>query len=136
MNLEELYKKFPKESDLILLIEDVFWDKCPTCPYCLSKNYSQRKKNSKDYKIPRYHCNNCNTDYTVLVNSIFQNTKLQLHKWILAIIEILDSDTIPSVRRLAEKLNISKDTALRIRTSILNNITETNLAEIKRRIIS
>jgi len=134
MNLEELYKKFPNESDLISLIEDVFWDKCPTCPYCLSKNYSIRKTNRKDYKIPRYHCNNCNTDYTVLVNSIFQNTKLKLHKWILAILEILDSDEIPSIRMLAENLKISKDTALRIRMLIVDNIAEPNFREIKRRI--
>lgn len=127
MNLNELYEKFPEENDLIKLIEEVFWKKQPTCPYCESKNYSQRKINGGKYKTSRYHCNNCNTDYTVLVNTIFQNTKLQLHKWILALMVVIDSNGLISVRNLAKELNVSKDTALRMRTLILKSIIEKTL---------
>ena len=117
MNIVEIYEKFPKQSDCIEFLEKINWCNQPTCPYCSSKQHTTRKSDDK-YNANRYHCNTCNTDYTVLVGTIFQNTKLPLQKWFLAICLILNSKKCISSRQLARYLKVTKDTAWLIQTRV------------------
>lgn len=106
--LNKIYKKFPDENSCIMALEKIMWDNNPVCPYCKSNNYS-RVKNSE-----RYHCNNCNTSYSVTVNSIFHKTKIPLQKWFyIMYLKEANKLDIP-VRNLGDELNITKDTANRI----------------------
>jgi len=110
MNLIEIFEKFPTQADCIKFLEGVKWQYEPTCPYCNSKSHTARKNDSK-YQTSRYHCNTCNTDYTVLIGTIFQNTKLPLQKWFLGICLILNAKKGISSRELARDLKVTKDTA-------------------------
>jgi transposase-like protein len=62
-------------------------------------------------KENRYHCNNCNTSYSVMVGTIFENTKLDFQKWFLAISLVLNSKKGISSRQLAKNIEVTKDTA-------------------------
>ncbi|MCL2760479.1 MAG: transposase [Desulfuromonadales bacterium] len=123
MNIVEIYEKFPKQSDCIEFLETIKWENQPTCPYCSSKQHTSRKDGK--YNMNRYHCNTCNTDYTVLIGTIFQNTKLQLQKWFLAICLILNGEKGISSRQLSRDLKVTKDTAcliqLRVREVMKQN---------------
>jgi len=69
-------------------------------------------------KEGRYHCNNCNTSYSVTVDTIFHNTKLPLQKWFLAISIILNAKKGVASRQLARDIEVTKDTAWRIQMQI------------------
>lgn len=47
------------------------------CPYC-GKHHCKMSKNG------RFHCTGCNKNFSCLVGTIFENTKLPLIKWFLA----------------------------------------------------
>jgi len=119
MNLEDIYNKFPDKNSCIQFLEFTRWDYKPTCPYCGSNRYSSL---SKEY---RYHCNECNTSYSVTVGTMFHKTRLDFQKWFYSILEYTNTTEGISSRQLSESINTTKDTSWRIlntiRKSLLND---------------
>lgn len=117
MNIIQIYKQFPTEEACLLHLEKVKWSGKPVCPYCKSVNQTPMKSEH------RYHCNNCNTSYSVTIGTIFHNTKLDLQKWFLAIALILNAYKGISARQLARDLEVNKNTAwfmaMRIRNAMI-----------------
>jgi transposase-like protein len=118
MNIPQLYKQFPTQQDCIKHLELVRWNNEPTCPYCNSKNQSPLPKEN------RYHCNTCNTSFSVTVGTIFHKTKIDLQKWFLAISLVLNAKKGYSARQLGRDLNVTKDTAWRIFMQIRKSLVE------------
>lgn len=112
MNLVEIFELYPTEDDCISHLEQLRWDNNPRCPYCNSTNSTNLKQEK------RYHCNTCNTSYSVTVGTIFHNTRLPLQKWFLALCLILNARKGLSARQLARDLKVNKDTAWRISMKI------------------
>ena len=117
MDIVKVYKDFPTQKDCIAYLEKTRWNNEPICPYCKSKNSTAMKEEQ------RYHCNNCNTSYSVTVGTIFHKTKLELQKWFLGISLILNAKKGISSRQLARDLDVNKNTAwymsMRIRRAML-----------------
>lgn len=105
MNIIQVYKQFPTQADCIKHLEKVRWHNEPVCPYCNSKNQTPLPKEQ------RYHCNNCNTTFSVTVQTIFHKTKCDLQKWFLAISLTLNAKKGISARQLARDIEVTKDTA-------------------------
>lgn len=105
MNIIEVYKRFPTHEDCLDYLEFVRWSGEPTCPYC------QSPKSSPMPNERRYHCNNCNTSYSVTVGTIFHKTHLDLQKWFLALSLVLNAKKGISARQLARDLEVNKNTA-------------------------
>jgi transposase-like protein len=104
-HIADIYKKFPAKEDCIRLIEKVRWSNKPVCPHCFSHRISPMKKEF------RYHCNSCNISFSVTVKTLFHNTRIPLQKWFAAIEIFKQNGKIISVRKLAETLDVNKDTA-------------------------
>jgi transposase-like protein len=116
MNIVTIYEKFPTAADCITHLERVSWHGKPICPYC---------KSDRTTSMPsefRHHCNNCNTTFSVTVDTIFHHTHLDLQKWFLAISLVLNAKKGISARQLARDLNVNKNTAwymgMRIRNAM------------------
>lgn len=105
MNIIQIYKKFPDQKACIDHLELVRWNNVPTCPYCKSTKQTPAKDSH------RYHCNSCNTSYSVTVGTIFHKTKADLQKWFLAITLVLNAKKGISARQLARDIEVTKDTA-------------------------
>lgn len=118
MNIVSVYKKFPTQAACIAHLEHVRWNGTPVCPYCNSTNQSPLPKEN------RYHCNNCNTTFSVTVGTIFHKTKMDLQKWFLAIALTLNAKKGISARQLARDIEVTKDTAWRIMMQIRKSFTE------------
>jgi transposase-like protein len=118
MNIIEVYQKFPTQQDCINHLEKVRWNNEPICPYCKSKNQTPMKKEN------RYHCNTCNTSYSVMVGTIFENTKLDFQKWFLAISLMLNAKKGISARQLARDIDVNKNTAWYVLMRLRNAMTE------------
>jgi transposase-like protein len=119
MNLVEIFKQFPTQEDCIQHLEKIKWKGSSFCPYCESNNCTSVAKEL------RHHCNNCNTSFSITVNTIFHQTHLPLQKWFLAIALILNAKKGISSRQLARDLNVSKDTAWSMQMRIRKAMIET-----------
>jgi len=124
MNIVSIYEKYPTNDDCIAHIEKVKWGNAPFCPYCKSTNATPRPQEK------RYHCNNCNTSFSVTVNTIFHHTHLPIQKWFLAISLILNAKKGLSARQLSRDLEVNKDTAWRISMKIREAMTQHEQREL------
>jgi transposase-like protein len=66
---------------------------------------------TKALKGQRYHCNACNTSFSVTVGTIFHKTKVDFQKWFLAISLVLNAKKGISARQLARDIEVNKNTA-------------------------
>ncbi len=117
MDIVQVYKQFPTQLDCIKHLETVRWDNIPACPYCQSTKQTPLKNTN------RYHCNTCNTSFSVTVGTIFHKTKCDLQKWFIAISLVLNAKKGYSARQLGRDIEVTKDTAwymfMRIRKALL-----------------
>lgn len=102
MTLERIYKQFKKQEDCIRFLELLLWNNKPKCPYCGSK------RNTPMQREHRYHCGGCRVSYSVTARTMFNKTKIDLQKWFYAIILVREKI---SIRKLAEQIDVTKDTA-------------------------
>lgn len=121
MTIVQVYKKFPTEKDCLKYIESVRWKDKPVCPYCKVSKFSSLKNEF------RYHCNSCNTSFSVTVGTIFHRTHIDLQKWFLAISLVLSSKNGISARQLSQDIKVNKNTAwfmiVRIRRAMIAHRT-------------
>jgi len=118
MSIVDIYQRFPAEVDCIQYLEKIRWHGKPTCPYCNSKKINTLRREN------RYHCNTCNTSFSVKVRTIFHRSRVPLQKWFLAITLILNTRKGLSARQLARDIQVNKDTAwsmgMRIRKAMFD----------------
>ena len=74
------------------------------CPYC-------GKKHCKVGKDGRYLCKDCNKKFNVTVGTIFENTKLPLRKWFLAMYLVSSHKKGVSSCQLARDIKVCQKTA-------------------------
>ena len=106
MDKNNFYAKFSTKNNCLDVLERVFWQGKPYCPYCKSTNYTDLKGEK------RYHCNSCNTSFSVTVGSAFHKTKVDLNKWFYAIYINTNKKEYLSARQLGYEIDVTKDTAL------------------------
>jgi transposase-like protein len=129
MNIISIYKWFPKEVDCISYLEQVRWQNKPVCPYCKSTNSTRLLKEQ------RHHCNNCNTTFSVTINTIFHHTHLPLQKWLLAVSLVLNAKKGIAARQLARDLEVNKNTAWRMAMKIRRAMIDTEQRNLLTRLI-
>src|ERR1700688_4603460 len=81
-NLPELIKHFSDQKTCLDYLEQQLWNGSPVCPHCGSTRV-YRLANGKQFK-----CGNkktCDKKFTVLVGTIYENTKISLSTWFAAI---------------------------------------------------
>lgn len=75
MNLSTLHKRFGTQKKCIAYLEKLRWGNTPACIHCGSTNVVKRNDSI------RWHCNDENKDYSVLIGTIFEETRLPLKKF-------------------------------------------------------
>lgn len=80
-NLQELAVRFSDDNVCRKYLEEMIWQGNPTCPHC-GQNKPYNLKDGKTYR-----CSNkeCKKDFTITVGTIFENSKVGLSKWFMAI---------------------------------------------------
>ena len=74
------------------------------CPYC-GKHHCRMCKNG------RFHCTACNKNFSCTVGSIFENTKISLRKWFIAMYLISSHKKGISSHQLARDIDVTQKTA-------------------------
>lgn len=110
MDLLFIYRLFPCDRDCIAALETARWGAAPPiCPYCDSSRSTRRRSG------PRHLCNDCGESYSVTVNTVLHHTHLPPQKCVLALSLIREGH---SVRELASRLEVNKNTAQRIAAKV------------------
>jgi transposase-like protein len=91
-------------------IEKIQWPDGPVCPHCGVINEATKLEPRADSKngVRKgvWNCNACRRQFTVTVGTIFEDSHIPLHKWLLAIHLICSSKKGISARQLMRNLGI------------------------------
>lgn len=121
MNLLQIHKQYNTKAKCVRHLEKVRWNGHPVCPHCESDRITQRS-NRKGY----YHCNNCNKDFTVLMGTIFEASKLKLPKWFMLIGMMLNARKGMSAMQISRNLGVTYKTAwysaMRVRCAMIDQV--------------
>lgn len=123
MTLIEVQKKYNTQAKCLKLLEKLRWGKIAKCSYCGSTK-TKRQKAEKN----RHTCKNCKRSFSVLVDTIFEDTRLPLPKWFIVIAMMLNSKSGISAKEIQRNIGGSYKTsyyvAMRIRIGMLINNTK------------
>jgi len=104
-NLIELRDHFNDEMVCIKHLEKLRWNNEPVCPYCGHK----RVYKFRDHKT--YKCAKCMQKFNVKVKTIFEDTKISLQKWYLAIYFLTAHKKGISSLQLSKDIGVTQKTA-------------------------
>ncbi len=105
-SLHELILYFQTEDACESHLAKIRWNGIPVCPHCESKRIGILKG-----KCKRYKCYGCKRKFSVKVGTIFENTKLPLVKWFIAIYLFTSHKRGISSCHLARDLKIGQKAA-------------------------
>ena len=95
---------FSSETKCKQAIIESRWGDDVVCPFC-------GKHHCKMSKSGRFHCTHCNKNFSCLVGTIFENTKLPLCKWFMAMYLISSHKKGISSYQLAKDIEVSQHSA-------------------------
>jgi len=100
----DLVKAFPDEASCISHLENLRWDGNVISPF---------DENSKVYKCAgnKYRCKNTGKYFNVRTNTLFDNTKIELQKWFIAIYLVTAHKKGISSLQLSRDLDVTQKTA-------------------------
>jgi transposase-like protein len=126
VTLSEIAKVFSDEAAAYQYLESKRWPDGPTCPHCQSKDAryiepksgtgartitrSGREKTTTTYRRV-YTCGDCKKQYSVLVDTIFSDSKIPVHKWLMAIHLMCSGKNGISAHELHRQLGITVKSA-------------------------
>jgi transposase-like protein len=89
MNLTDLAKNFSTEEAAIKFLESKLWPDGPVCPKCglIGEAYEMHSKAESENKMRPglWKCSGCRKTFRVTMNTIFEDSHIPLHKWMMAI---------------------------------------------------
>jgi transposase-like protein len=101
----ELFQMFPDAESARAYFEARRWPDGAVCPAC---NEAERIGTRKG---GFYRCNACLTDFTIRTGTIFERSKIPLHKWIYAMYLLVTSRKGISSLQLAKQIGVTQKSA-------------------------
>ena len=102
--LTELIKTFPDEQKCIDFLEQILWNGNPVSPFDPTSKVYKCKNN-------RYRCKNTGKYFNVKTETIFENTKVSLQNWFIAIWMCMSHKGGLSSMELQRELGVTQKTA-------------------------
>ena len=117
-SLYELIKDFPSEEAAVEFFEQRRWGDTPYCPHCGSLSTSRV---SSGKPMP-HRCRDCRKHFSIRTGTVLAESKLPLHKWLMAIYFLHTDRKGVASTELARLLGITQKSAWflghRIRTAM------------------
>lgn len=111
MTKDPIFKDYFKDKDKAReYLEQIRWPEGPFCPHCggVEKIYPIRGKSARP---GLYKCGDCREQFTVTVGTLFESSKIPLHKWLLATYLLCSSKKGMSSHQLHRTLGVTYKTA-------------------------
>lgn len=132
IDLTEIMGRFGNEEAARDLIEKLRWPNGPACPHCGSREIYRLTANANSDKHGRkglLKCAACRKQFTVTVGTIFEDSHIPLHKWLMAIYLICSSKKGMSANQLHRMLGITYKSAWFLGHRIRFAMTQSPIAE-------
>lgn len=115
-----LEPRFTDEDAAREHLEALHWPDGPVCPHCGSLNATRLPPQVR--KVTKAHpggsvrkgvvqCNDCREQYTVTVGTVFERSKVPLHKWLYVNHVLCSSKKGTSAHQIARNIGVSYKTA-------------------------
>ncbi len=108
MNLLRVHTRFQDQESCIEYLEKLRFGDEPFCPLCGCMNVA--RKDELD-RVGRWNCHDCHSSFNVLSGTIFQQTRIPLEKWFMAICLTVNAKKSVSSCQLARDLDLNQKTA-------------------------
>jgi transposase-like protein len=99
---------FTNEDSAREYLEKLRWPHGPVCPHCGTVGKAYATKRSGKYRCAEKECRK---DFTVKVGTVFEDSKIPLHKWLLAAYLLCSSKKGMSSHQLHRTLDVTYKTA-------------------------
>lgn len=107
----QLFALFPDEETARVYLEDRLWPTGPVCPDCKSGERVSALGTCATRKAGYYRCLSCNFDFTIRTNTIFERSKVPLHKWLYSMYLLVTARKGISSLQLAKEIGVTQKTA-------------------------
>jgi transposase-like protein len=105
-----LQKQFQDEDAAREFLEKLFWPDGPVCPHCgvigESTKLEMQEGTSTHGRKGLYQCNGCRKQFSVTIGTIFEDSHVPLHKWLMAIYLMCSSKKGISALQLQRTLEL------------------------------
>lgn len=120
MNIRSLIKQFPDDASFLNAFVKSRFPQGVTCAHC----HSHR---TVKVTLKKYWCNECHNSFSILKGTLFENTKLDLQTWLIAILRVaINARKGVSSCELARELGVKQQTAWRMLHKIRTRMAEVN----------
>jgi transposase-like protein len=93
-------------------LENIRWPDGPYCPHCGEADHARiTLMHGKSHRPGLYKCKTCRKPFTVTVGTLFERSKVPLHKWVLATHLLCSSKKGMSSHQLHRMLGVTYKTA-------------------------
>ncbi len=107
LSLYDFFKRFPDENAARKFFEAKRWPDGVYCAHCGSLSIAE----CKDHKPMAYRCKDCRKHFSVRTDTVLAESRLPLHKWLMAIYMMTTARKgIPSTQ-VARELGITQKSA-------------------------
>lgn len=107
ISLYEFSQRFPDEKSAVAFFENRRWGAEPYCPHCGSLAVSNVPSGNP---MP-YRCKDCRKHFSVRTGTLLAESKLPLHKWLMAIYMLHTARKGVSSVQISKELGITQKTA-------------------------
>jgi transposase-like protein len=107
----QLFAMFPDEETARVYLEGRLWPDGPVCPDCGSKDRVSALGACATRKPGYYRCLACEFDFTIRTNTVFERSKVPLHKWVYAMYLLVTARKGISSMQLAKEIGVTQKTA-------------------------
>jgi transposase-like protein len=114
LNLASMAGLFANEDQARAFLESKRWPNGPVCPHCQSTEaykLTPKPGSEKPVRPGVYKCKKCREQFTVRVGTIFEDSKLPISKWLMAIHLMTSSKKGVSSHQIARELGITVKSA-------------------------
>ncbi len=120
LTLSAIAKQFSDEEEAYKYVEKTRWVNGVVCPHCGSIDHAHYLEPQNGTRMTRtgrktyrrvWKCADCHEQFSVLVGTIFEDSKIPLSKWLLAVQEITSDKNGVSSMELSRKLGVTQKSA-------------------------
>lgn len=109
-DITQLAEYFASEDKAYDLIESIRWPNGPVCPHCGSNEKAYRINIARQ-KRRVWKCKACRKQFSVMIGTIFEGSKIPLNKWLVAMYLMCSSKKSISANQLHRALGITYKSA-------------------------
>lgn len=108
LTLLEIMRRYSTEEAARAYFERRRWPNGPVCPHCGSakKAYARTANEKTGTRAGLYKCSECGDTFTVTVGTVMEDSKVPLHKWLIAFYMMCASKTQISALQLQRQLEL------------------------------